>query len=88
LPLIVALLAWEAAAANRFPFAAAAATGATWLIFDYLPRHLGLDAQALSFLVPAALVLAALAIALYGRRPQRTARLRAAALSPAPAVPS
>lgn len=86
LALIIALASWEAAVLRRFPVAAAAATAATWLIFDYLPGHIGLDAQALSFLVPATLALAALAVAVY--RPQTLRLPRRAAISPAPAVPS
>jgi len=85
LPFIVALLAGETTVARRLPLAAAA-TAATWLIFDYLPLHLGVDAQAVSFLIPATLTLAALAAVLYRLRPiPRTVPARL--LSRAPAVP-
>jgi len=87
LPFIVALLAWETTVARRLPLAAAA-TAATWLIFDYLPLHLGVDAQAVSFLIPATLTLAALAAVLYRLRPIRRTVRTAPLLSRAPAVPS
>ena len=88
LPFIVALLAWETTVARRLPFAAAAATAATWLIFDYLPLHLTVDEQAVSFLVPATLTLAALAAVIYRLRPIRQRARTAPLLSRAPAVPS
>ena len=89
LPFIVALLAWETSVARRPPFAAAAATVATWLIFWYLPNHIGADAQALSFLVPSTLTLAAIAAVVYRLKPlRRGAPAPAALLSRAPAVPS
>ena len=87
LPFIVALLAWETTVARRLPLAAAAATAATWLIFDYLPLHLGVDAQAASFLIPATLTLAALAAVVYRLRPVRQTARTAPLLSRAPAVP-
>ena len=87
LPFIVALLAWETTVARRLPLAAAAATAATWLIFDYLPLHLGVDAQAVSFLIPATLTLAALAAVVYRLRPVRQTARTAPLLSRAPAVP-
>jgi hypothetical protein len=69
LPFIFALAAWETSVARRAPWCAAAATAATWLIFWYLPAHIGVDAQAVSFLVPSTLALAALAVAVYRLRP-------------------
>jgi hypothetical protein len=68
LPFIVALLAWETTVARRLPLAAAVATAATWLIFDYLPLHVNVDEQAVSFLIPATLTLAALAAVVYRLR--------------------
>jgi hypothetical protein len=88
LPFIVALLAWETTVARRLPLGAAAATAATWLIFVYLPLHLAVDGQALSFLIPATLTLAALAAVVYRLRPLRRAARSVVALSRAPAVPS
>jgi hypothetical protein len=87
LPFIVALLAWETSVARRAPFAAAAATAATVMIFWYLPQHFGVDAQALSFLVPSTLTLATLATVVYGLRPRRGERAAPALLSRAPAIP-
>jgi hypothetical protein len=88
LPFIVALLAWETTVARRLPLAAAAATAATWLIFDYLPLHLTVDEQAVSFLIPATLTLAALAAVVYRLHPIRRTVRTAPLLSRAPAVPS
>lgn len=89
LPFIFALLAWETSVARRVPVGAAAATAATWLIFWYLPNHIGADAQALSFLVPSTLTLAAIAALVYRVEPlRRAAAAPAAPLSRAPAVPS
>jgi hypothetical protein len=88
LPFIFALLAWETTVARRAPFGAAAATAATWLIFWYLPGHIGLDAQAVSFLLPATLTLAVLAAVVYRLRPLRSAQRTQPRLSRAPAVPS
>jgi hypothetical protein len=90
LPFVFALLAWETSVARRAPIGAAAATAATWLIFWYLPNHIGADAQALSFLVPSTLTLAAIAALVYRVEPRRRAAAAPAAapLSRAPAVPS
>jgi hypothetical protein len=88
LPFIFALLAWETTVARRVPLGAAAATAATWLIFSYLPNHIGVDAQALSFLLPATLTLAVLAAVVYRLRPLPSAQRTAPALSRVPAVPS
>jgi hypothetical protein len=89
LPFVFALLAWETSVARRAPVGAAAATAATWLIFWYLPSHIGADAQALSFLVPSTLTLAAIAAVVYRAKPLRRATAAPAALlSRAPAVPS
>ena len=89
LPFIFALLAWETSVARRAPIGAAAATAATWLIFWYLPNHIGVDAQALSFLVPSTLTLVALAAVVYRLKPlRRGAGAPAPLLSRAPAVPS
>ncbi len=88
LPFIFALLAWETTVARRLPIGAAAATAATWLIFWYLPNHIGVDAQAVSFLLPATLTLAALAAAVYRLRPLRRAERTATLLNRVPAVPS
>ena len=60
LPMIVALVAWEASVARRLPLAALGATALTWLIFESLPTLVGPDAQALSFLVPAVVALGTL----------------------------
>jgi len=65
LPFLAALLAWETTVARRPPLRAATATAATWMIFTHLPPYLSPDAQALSFLIPSTLVLAALAAAVY-----------------------
>jgi hypothetical protein len=88
LPFIVALLAWETTVARRLPYAAVAATAATWLIFDYLPLHLTVDEQAVSFLIPATLTLAALSAVVYRVRSVRRTARTAPLLSRAPAVPS
>jgi hypothetical protein len=88
LPFIFALLAWETTVARRPPIGAAAATAATWLIFWYLPLHIGLDAQAVSFLAPATLTLAVLVAVVYRLRPLRRPERAGALLSRAPAVPS
>jgi hypothetical protein len=89
LPFVFALLAWETSVARRAPIGAAAATAATWLIFWYLPNHIGADAQAISFLVPSTLSLAAIGSVVYRVRPlRRAAPTPAALLSRAPAVPS
>ncbi len=88
LPFIVALLAWETTVAHRPPLAAAAATAATWLIFVSLPSTLATDVQALSFLIPATLTLAAFAAVVYRLRPMRRAARAVALLTRVPAVPS
>jgi hypothetical protein len=88
LPFIFALLAWETTVARRVPLGAVAATAATWLIFSYLPNHIGVDAQALSFLLPATLTLAVLAAVVYRLRPLPSAQRTAPSLSRVPAVPS
>ena len=88
LPFVFALLAWETTVARRAPIGAAAATAATCLIFWYLPNHLGVDAQAVSFLAPATLTLAALAAVVYRLRPRHQPARTAPLLSRAPAVPS
>jgi hypothetical protein len=89
LPFIFALAAWETSTAHRAPLYAVVATAATWLILWFLPAHLSPDAQALSFLVPSTLALAALAFVVYRLRPRA---MIAAASSPlltrAPATPS
>jgi hypothetical protein len=84
LPFIVALGTWEATVARRAPLLARVATGVTWLDFQYLPRHLGLDGLSVAFLVPSTLALLAFAAALY--RPRLPAR--ALSLSRPRAVPS
>jgi hypothetical protein len=88
LPFILALAAWETTAARRAPWAAAAATAATWLIFWYLPAHIGVDAQALSFLIPATATLAWLAAVVYRLAPASTRAAAPGALNRARAVPS
>jgi hypothetical protein len=88
LPFIFALLAWETTVARRLPLGAVTATVATWLIFWYLPAHIGIDAQALSFLIPSTLTLTALAAVVYRLRPLRNAAPVPRLLSRAPAVPS
>jgi hypothetical protein len=88
LSFIVALLTWEAAVAHRFPVGAAAATAATWLIFDVLPHHLDLNLQSLSFTVPATISLAALGATIWTRRGVRVGRTAPAGVSRARAVPS
>ena len=70
LPLIFGLAAWETSVARRPPLCAALATAATWLIFWYLPSHIGSDAQAVSFLVPSTLALVALAAVVYRLQPR------------------
>jgi hypothetical protein len=86
LPFIVALGAWEATVARRVPILAIAATATVWLDFQYLPHHVGLDAQAIWFLAPSTLALAALAVAVYRPRLRRDAL--AGAVSRPRAVPS
>ncbi len=86
LPFIVALGAWEATVVRRAPLLAIVATAATWLDFQYLPNHVSLDAQAIAFLAPSTLALAAFAIALYRPHLRRAALARA--LSRPRAVPS
>jgi hypothetical protein len=83
LSFIVVLGAWEAAVANRLPIGAAIASGATWVIFDFLPPHLAGDAQALSFIVPATLAFAAIAAVVFRLRTRHAdaATMRAAATS-------
>jgi len=88
LPFIFALLAWETTTARRVPVGAGLATAAVCLIFWVLPSHLSPDAQALSFLVPATLTLAALAAVVYRLAPLRRPVGTPALLSRAPAVPS
>jgi hypothetical protein len=88
LPFIVALAAWETSVARRLPLGAAVATAVTWLIFWYLPSHLGLDAQAVSFLIPSTLTLAWLAAVVYRWTPLRDAQRTPGLVSRAPAVPS
>ncbi len=86
LPFIVALGAWEATVAHRAPTGAILATAVTWLDFQYLPNHVSLDAQAISFLVPSTLALIAFAIALYRPHLRRAALART--VSRPRAVPS
>jgi hypothetical protein len=89
LPFIFALLTWEVTVARRLPLCAAAATAYTWLIFWDLPSHLSPDAQAVSFLVPATVALAALVTVVYRLPPLReAARPTGRLLNRAPAVPS
>ncbi|HEY1775912.1 MAG TPA: hypothetical protein VGG41_07110 [Solirubrobacteraceae bacterium] len=89
LPMIFALAAWETSVARRAPWCAAVATAATWLIFWYLPAHINVDAQAVSFLVPSTLALAALAVYVYRLRPRSLAVGRALPrLTRVPAAPS
>lgn len=71
LPFVFALAAWETSVARRAPVCAVAATTATWLIFWLLPNHIDANAQAIVFLVPATLALAAMAVAVYRVRPAR-----------------
>ena len=87
LPFIVALGAWETTVARRVPLGAVAATAATWLVFWYLPSHLGVDAQAISFLVPATLTIAVLVAVVYRLRPVRQTAHAVPRISRAPAVP-
>jgi len=68
------------------PIGAIFATAVTWLEFQYLPNHVSLDAQAIWFLVPSTLALAAFAIALYRPHLRRAALARA--VSRPRAVPS
>ena len=89
IPFVVALLAWEATVARPRPLRSVSATAVTWLVFWYLPKHLGSDAQALVFLVPSTLALALIAARVYGLAPRRSpAPLRAPRLTRVPAAPS
>ena len=89
LPFIFALAAWETSVARRAPLCAVVATAATWLIFWYLPAHIGVDAQAVSFLVPSTLALAVLVAVVYRIRPRLApAGARPPRLTRAPAAPS
>jgi len=72
LSFIGVLASWETAIAHRMPVGAAVATAATWVIFAVLPRYLAADEQALSFIVPATLALAAVAAAVFRLRSRRT----------------
>lgn len=76
LPFLLALVSWEALARGGFPWLALAATAAGWLLFDTLPRHAGLDVQAIAFAALALPAIALIAGRLYGRAPARTIRQR------------
>lgn len=90
-PFVVALLAWETTVARPRPLYSVTATAATWLVFWYLPRHFGSDAQSLAFLVPSTLAIALMAARVYGLAPRRSpAALRTPRprLTRVPAAPS
>ena len=76
LPFIIALLSWETLVKGRAPIAAAIATIVTYVVFELLPAHLSANQEALSFIVPCVLALAALAFVVYrggpGVEPQST----------------
>jgi Glycosyltransferase family 87 len=71
-PFVVALLAWETTVARPRPLYSVTATAATWLVFWYLPRHVGSDAQSLAFLVPSTLAIALMVARVYGLAPRRS----------------
>jgi hypothetical protein len=79
LPFVLALLAWEVCARRRAPLRSLAATAVTWLLFEILPRHAGVDAQAIAFAALVVPVIAAIAFGLYRpqTRPERVAAARA-----------
>jgi hypothetical protein len=74
LPFIVALMSWETTVKRRAPVGAAVSTLATWAIFEYAPHHLRANGQALVFIVPAVLALAALSFLVYRRPPSERSR--------------
>ena len=67
LPFILAVVAWESVSgSSRVPVWSVSATIATWIVFMVLPRHVGVDVQAIICLVVALPVALVLARALYG----------------------
>jgi Glycosyltransferase family 87 len=68
LPFVIALATWESTVKHRAPIAAVLASIAGWAIFEYLPNHLGLNEQALAFIIPSLIALAVTAVSVY-RRP-------------------
>ncbi len=82
LPFIVALLAWEASVGSGLPILSLTATAIAWLLFEVLPAHVGVDAQAIAFAATVLPAAAAMAGSLFGpaRSPRR---IRARAGGPA-----
>jgi hypothetical protein len=83
LPFLLALLAWEARERD-LPVATLAASAATWVLFQELPRRIGADAQSAVYLACATPAVAALAARLY-RPKARASGARRAGGSPGPA---
>ncbi|HWF35843.1 MAG TPA: glycosyltransferase 87 family protein [Solirubrobacteraceae bacterium] len=65
LPLLFALLTWEALTFSRPPLLALAAACAAWVVYQWTPHHLSADLQALTFLAVVIPAAAAVAVALY-----------------------
>ena len=88
-PFVTALLAWEITSGRPRPTYAMSATVLAWLAFWFVPAHAGSDVQAIAFLAPSTLAIAAMAARVYGlslRR--RLAGARLPALTRVPVAPS
>jgi hypothetical protein len=70
IPFIVALLSWETLVKERAPVGAAIATVLIYVVFERLPYYLSANQEALSFIVPCVLALAALGFVVYRRGPR------------------
>jgi hypothetical protein len=70
IPFIIALLSWETLVKGRAPVGAAIASILAYVIFERLPLYLSANQQALSFMVPCVLALAALAVVVYRGSPR------------------
>ena len=70
LPFIVALLSWETLVKERAPVGAAIATVILYVVFERLPNSLSANQEALSFIVPCVLALAALGFVVFRRGPR------------------
>lgn len=88
-PFVTALLAWEITSGRPRPIYSVSATLGAWLTFWLLPAHAGADAQAIAFLLPSTLAIAAMAARVYDLAPRRRhAAARMPALTRVPAAPS
>jgi hypothetical protein len=70
LPFIIALLSWETLIKGRAPIGAAIATTLAYVIFERLPYYLSANQEALAFIIPCVLALAALAVVVYRGSPR------------------